>query len=230
MRIHVILHHFDGCGLCGAYGFVCIAGIVRISKPNLCLCHTVRITLAVHMCPCRRQRGGGRAIPCVRTADGLDCVADGRQQRLQRAAGRQYRALSELCVRDTVIRVVQHGGGFMLRQFQLCGFFLFHPHIFQTLALHFFVDYFKIIGQILDIGRIVCLALPCAALRQAHVVVFAASHSSTILFAIIFPFSPPSNASSFLSTRAGAAKGANWLSSQIRSPGSSSGLPRYSNS
>ena len=29
---------------------------------------------------------------------------------------------------------------------------------------------------------------------------------------------------------AGAENGANWLSSQIRSPGSSSGLPRYSNS
>ena len=185
----------------------------------------------VHMRLCILQRGCRRSVPSGCAADGLDRVADGRQQYLQRAAGRQYRALAELCVRDAAVRVVQHSGGFVLRHFQLCGLILFQPHIFQPLALHLSVYDAEVIGQVLDVGRIVCLALPGAALRQAHVVEFAASHSSsTILLAIIFPFNPPLNVNSFLSTRAGAANGANWLSSQIRSPGSSSGLPRYSNS
>ena len=90
----------------------------------------------VHMRLCIFQRGGGRAVPGAGPRNRLDRVADGRQQRLQRAAGRQYRARSELCIRHAAVRVVQYVSGFMLRQFQLCGLILFQPHIFQPLALH----------------------------------------------------------------------------------------------
>ena len=107
---------------------------------------------------------------------------------MQLVAHPAHGAQADFFVGHAAVRVGQHRGRGVGVQLGAAGLQIVQLGVLVRLLFQLPVNDLHVVGQVVDVRRVVSLRQP---LRQAQLVVLAFSHASFPRFKIISPFNPP---------------------------------------
>ena len=175
-KAHLGFGHGMGVGLAGRVGVEILPQRIR------------RRFVGVQRMLCRRQRDGRAVVPGFGSLDARNLLADQGQQCLQLVFHPAHGAQADLLIGDAAVRVGQYRGRGVGVQFGAAGLQVVQLGVLVCLLFQFPVDDLHVVGQIVDVCRVVALGQP---FRQPQLIVLAFSHRSFPRFRIISPFNPP---------------------------------------